>query len=410
MKIAVIVSTFPKLSETFILNQITGLLKRGHTVRIFSRFHPEEKVFHPEVTEYRLLKRTVYLPAVPTSKWACRLKAVGWLLRFLFTHPAVLFRVLRFLLCRKEPFSYLLFFHSLPILSFHPDVIHVHYGHNGNQFLPLKQIVPTSAFLTMFHGHDIHLGKEGGPGYYKELFRIADLILTNSEHTRCALLNQGAVPQKTMVHPVGICLKRFRFCGRTPRSSETPARILTISRLHEDKGVDCAIRAVAHLKTLLPDLPLEYRIVGDGPLEKPLKQLAEQTGLHEQIIFLGALNQSGVVEQLRQADLFLLMSVHEGLGVVLLEAQAMEVPIVATNVDGIPEAVLPGRSAILVPAGDAEAAARAMAELLKDPQRRIQMGREGRKYVEERYDVDVLNDKLIRIYSEILQNCRRQER
>ncbi|HOK65777.1 MAG TPA: glycosyltransferase [Anaerohalosphaeraceae bacterium] len=162
MRIAVIVSTFPKLSETFILNQITGLLKRGHTVRIFSRYHPQERVLHSEVAEYELLERTVYLPTVPVSKWVCRFKAVGWLLRFLFTHPVVLFRVLRYLLSRQEPFSYLLFFHSLPILSFRPDVIHVHFGNNGTFYWPLKIIQPKTAFLTMFHGHDLLLGLEGG--------------------------------------------------------------------------------------------------------------------------------------------------------------------------------------------------------------------------------------------------------
>ncbi|HOK65776.1 MAG TPA: glycosyltransferase [Anaerohalosphaeraceae bacterium] len=171
-----------------------------------------------------------------------------------------------------------------------------------------------------------------------------------------------------------------------------------------------ALQAIQHLIEKISSVRVVYHLVGDGPLRAQLEELAETLGIKNRIVFEGALEQKGVLERLHQADVFLLTSRDEWLGVVLLEAQAAGVPIVATNVGGIPEAVLPGRSAILVPVGDAEAAARAMAELLQDPQKRIQMGQEGRKYVEERYDVDMLNDKLVRIYSEALQNCRRQGR
>ncbi len=410
MRIAVIVSTFPKLSETFILNQITGLLKRGHTVRIFSRYHPQERVLHSEVAEYELLERTVYLPTVPVSKWVCRFKAVGWLLRFLFTHPVVLFRVLRYLLSRQEPFSYLLFFHSLPILSFRPDVIHVHFGNNGTFYWPLKIIQPKTAFLTMFHGHDLLLGLEGGADYYRQVFGFADKILANSEFTRQRLLEQGAPVERLCVHYVGIEPARFAFRDGPPARSDGIFRVLTVCRLCEQKRPDVALQAIQHLIEKISSVRVVYHLVGDGPLRAQLEELAETLGIKNRIVFEGALEQKGVLERLHQADVFLLTSRDEWLGVVLLEAQAAGVPIVATNVGGIPEAVLPGRSAILVPVGDAEAAARAMAELLQDPQKRIQMGQEGRKYVEERYDVDMLNDKLVRIYSEALQNCRRQGR
>ena len=81
MKIAVIASMFPKLSETFILNQITGLCDRGHEVSVFSRFRPAESFFHPDVKKYDLLNKTHYFPEIPHSKWHCRFKAAGWILR-----------------------------------------------------------------------------------------------------------------------------------------------------------------------------------------------------------------------------------------------------------------------------------------------------------------------------------------
>jgi len=409
MKIAVIASMFPKLSETFILNQITGLCRRGHQVRIFSRFSPAETIFHPEVGEYNLLKQTVYLPSVPSSKWCCRLKAFAWLLRFLVCHPVVTIRVLRYLLGGPEPFSYLLLFHSLPILSFHPDVIFVHYGHNGNLFIPLKEIEPKAAFMTMFHGHDLLLGQEGGPAYYRRLFAQADLVLANSEFTRRRLLEQGADPSRLRIHYVGVETEKFPFRGGLPVRQDGVFRILTVCRLCGQKGLDTSLRAVRELINMIPSVPIEYRIVGDGPDREMLENLTEELGLKEYVVFAGPMEQSGVVEQMRQADVFLLTSVYEWLGVVLLEAQAIGLPIVATNVGGIPEAVSAGESAILVPPSNPRAAAEALAECLRHPEKREKMGLAGRKHVEEHFDIDRLNDRLEQLFLEISQTVKKNQ-
>jgi colanic acid/amylovoran biosynthesis glycosyltransferase len=104
---------------------------------------------------------------------------------------------------------------------------------------------------------------------------------------------------------------------------------------------------------------------------------------------------------MRQADVFLLTSVYEWLGVVLLEAQAIGLPIVATNVGGIPEAVSAGESAILVPPSNPRAAAEALAECLRHPEKREKMGLAGRKHVEEHFDIEVLNERLERFFGDL---------
>lgn len=404
LKVAVIVSTFPKISETFILNQITGLVRRGHEVTIFSRFRPTESVVHPEVQEYDLLEKTVYFPSIPDRKWACRLKAAGCILLSFFCAPDVVIRTLRYLLGRGAPFSYPVLFSALTVLRFRPDVIHVHYGHNGNLFLPLKQIEPSAAFLTMFHGHDLLLGLEGGKDYYTRLFAEADLILANSEFTRDRLLEQGADAVKIRVHYVGIEVKKFPCRKELPHPDREDFRILTVARLCEQKGLDCSLQAVHHLIQMFPSFPIEYRIAGDGPLANSLKQLAQEWGVSEQVSFLGSLEQTEVIRHLREADAFLLTSIHEWLGMVLLEAQAVGVPVVAVRIGGIPEAVDPGRSAILVPPRDPQATAAALARLLKNPDQRLRMGQAGRQHVEKHFDIDGLNDKLEQIYREL---CRK---
>ena len=402
MKIAVIVSTFPKLSETFILNQVIGLCRRGHPVTIYSRFRPTETIVHPDVVQYDLLKKTRYFSRVPSSKWLCRLKAAAWILLCFPCRPGIVIKTLRYLLGARGSFSYPVLFTALSVLRDRPDIILCHYGHNGNLIRPLKLIDPSVAFITLFHGHDIRLGLKGGPDYYTELFGTADRILANSEHTRRALLEQGADSQRTLVHHVGIEPEKFP-CRQAAVRNKGPLRILTVSRLAEDKGLEYSLRALHRLITEHPALSVEYRIVGDGPLEESLKQLTRELGLSGRVRFMGALDQTGVIQQYREADIFLLTSLHEGLGMVLLEAQAIGVPIVAARTDGIPEAVDPGRSAVLVPPKDIEETARQLYHVLTNPELWKQMGQAGRNHVETYFDVHVLNDRLVQIMDQILR-------
>ena len=161
---------------------------------------------------------------------------------------------------------------------------------------------------------------------------------------------------------------------------------------------------MSQLVSNFPSETIEYRIAGNGPLQEPLRLLVRELGLSSQVTFLGAMDQSAVSSQMQEADIFLLTSIHEGLGMVLLEAQAVGLPIVATETGGIPEAVVPGRSALLVPPQDPQAAAAALAECLRDPEKRIQMGKAGREHVEKQFDVEILNDKLADLYKQLRQD------
>ena len=153
---------------------------------------------------------------------------------------------------------------------------------------------------------------------------------------------------------------------------------------------------------------MEYRIAGGGQQENRLKQMVRELGLSKRVHFLGPLDQTEVIRQLQEADLFLLTSIREWLGMVLLEAQAIGLPVVATRVGGIPEAVDPDHSAVLVPPEDPQAAARALDECLHASEMRIRMGRAGRRHVENRFDVDNLNDTLVQIFRDLCRNTKRR--
>jgi len=142
--------------------------------------------------------------------------------------------------------------------------------------------------------------------------------------------------------------------------------------------------------------------VGDGPLRDALKKRINEHGLGETITLCGAMDQSDVVEEMRAADIFLLPSVHEGFGRVLVEAQATGLPIVVSDVGGVREAVSPDESASLVPSGDVGAMADALGDLIEAPARRTEMGSAGRRYAHDNFDIARLNDRLESICAELV--------
>ncbi len=409
MKIAVMTHVFPALSETFILNQITGLLERGHEVWILAERQGRDTKVHPEVDKHSLQQRTFFPPPSPSSKGLCWLRALGLLLRNLPRYPSAMLRFLGLFLLRRRGLSLNVLYYLLELCEKQVEVLSCHYGPNGLVGVLLKKGLPRLKVVVTFHGYDVQLGFERGKDFYRPLFTQADLILVNSEFTRRRLLEQGADASRLRVHYMGVETEKFPYRGGRPVRQDGVFRILTVCRLCGQKGLDTSLRAVRELINMIPSVPIEYRIVGDGPDREMLEKLTEELGLKEYVVFAGPMEQSGVVEQMRQADVFLLTSVYEWLGVVLLEAQAIGLPIVATNVGGIPEAVSAGESAILVPPSNPRAAAEALAECLRHPEKREKMGLAGRKHVEEHFDIDRLNDRLEQLFLEISQTVKKNQ-
>jgi colanic acid/amylovoran biosynthesis glycosyltransferase len=208
--------------------------------------------------------------------------------------------------------------------------------------------------------------------------------------------------------PVGLDLGEFPFRERSLQPGDT-LRLLTVARLTEIKGHEFALRAVAQLRRSIPEL--RYDIVGDGPLRKPLESLVADLDLNTSVRFHGACAGDEIKRLLAQAHLFLLCSVNvagdqEGQGLALQEAQACGLPVVATIHGALPEGILPGRSGFLVPERDDRALAAALNELATQSKTWADMGRVGRAFVEEHYDIRKLNTSLLAIYSEAMEGRR----
>lgn len=177
--------------------------------------------------------------------------------------------------------------------------------------------------------------------------------------------------------------------------------LLTVSRLIPCKGIELCIEAVSHLG----DLPVRLRIVGNGApdYELSLQELAKILGVSEQVDFIGAVPPNEIAEEYRTADIFILASYVEAFGIVLVEAMAAGVPIVATNVGGIPAVVEDGVSAKLVPAGDAQSLATAIRSLMTSEEKLHHMAIAARARSRQ-FDLKIVLDKLVQTYHSLVSN------
>ena len=400
MKVALILSYFPTLSETFILNQVTGLLDMGHEVEIFSLQNPYEKKIHPDVEDYGLLQRTHFMPHNRVKRV---FKAAYLINRNFYKSPL---KILRSLNIFKYGSSLRLLYVLIPLLEKTFDIIHCHFGPNGIVGEYLKAISIRGKYITSFHGYDVNIyPTRVGENVYKDLFEKGDVFICNTNFTRERLIELGCNEKKIIILPVGLRIGRFKFSVRRVQEKE-PIKILTVARLVEEKGHRYAIEAVSEL--IRKHTNLQYIIAGDGPVKSELDDLVSKLGIGRHVKFLGAVDQNEALELYQQAHIFILPGVigrnggTEGQGLVLQEAQAVGLPVISTSIGGIPEGVLDGKSGFLVPERDVDALTERLQYLIEHPELWPELGRCGRKFVEEKYDIEVLNSKLVSIYDALL--------
>ncbi len=184
---------------------------------------------------------------------------------------------------------------------------------------------------------------------------------------------------------------------------------MTIARLVEKKGVAYAIEAVARLVS--SGKRITYDVIGgDGGLRRDLERLIEDLGVWAYVRLLGWKNHDEVLRLLQNAHILVAPSVtatngdQEGIPNVIKEAMALGLPVISTLHSGIPELVEDGKSGFLVPERDVDSLADRLAYLIDHPERWPEMGQLGRKYVEEHYDINTLNDSLVEIYQRLLKD------
>lgn len=411
MRIAFVVGRFPALSETFILNQITGLLDRGHEVHIYADRPEDFAQMHSEVEQYKLLERTYYL-GMPGGRLQRTVKGLGLLLANLPKKPGVLLRSLdgtqyNFAKYREQAAFMRLLYASVPFIDKKPyDVFHCHFAAYGLRAVLLRELGAISGkILTTFHGFDVSsYARQTNREFYQKLFALGDAYTVNTTFTANNAISLGCPPEKIITLPVGLDMSGYSFTDRT-LTPTAPVKMLTVGRLVEKKGMEYSIRAVAQVARTFDQI--EYNIVGTGELKSSLEKLIAELGMADKIHLLGPRTTEELRHLYAESHIFVLSSVtaangdQEGQGLVLQEAQATGLPVISTLHNGIPDGLLDGESGFLVPERDVDALAAKLLYLIEQPQMRLEMGKTGREFVQERYDINRLNDRLVEIYRQL---------
>jgi colanic acid/amylovoran biosynthesis glycosyltransferase len=406
MRIAFFVGVFPVLSETFVLDQIVGLIDKGHEVDIFATGKPKQPdQVHPVFREYQLQQRTYYRPPMPENLLLRFISGLILLARYIWVDPDLILRSLNFVKYGKPSLSLRILFSVISHVGKQKyyDIIHCHFGMHGLIAMYMKQLGAIKGpILVTFHGYDVNgWPKQYGSQSYQELFNYADQFTANTRYTAQKAINLSCDPERIKILPVGVNLDLFPYQERA-LYPEKKIEILTVGRLVEKKGIAYSIRAMKVLKE--KELDFRYRIIGEGPLRDQLQQLISDLGLENQVFLLGGLPRDQVIKLYQETDLFVLASVtaqngdQEGQGLVLQEAQAMGIPVISTLHNGIPDGVKHGETGFLAPEKDSQSLADYLLHLIQNPDEYKTMSRSARQFIEAEYDIHHLLNQLIDIY------------
>ncbi len=400
MSIGFMAGSFPTISETFVLNQVTGLLDRGHTVRPISLGPPrEDQPRHDQVEAYSLQELTTVL--MRYSKWRRLAMAPLMAGQILRSKPKVLLRALDVTEYGRAAMTCQLLeqvyrFETSGIAD-SVDCMVCHFGPVGARAVTLRDVGMFQApIVTFFHAYDLTTPRFQEGDVYKRLFETGELFLAISEHARRLLIGLGCPEERIRIHHMGVDCGRFSCHER--RYNGGPVRVLSVGRMVEKKGHLCGLEGVS--AAVETGAPVEYTIVGDGDLRPEVESSVSDLGLEEHVRLLGWQPQEAVVQLMYDHDILMMPSMtaangdEEGVPVVLMEAMATGMPVLASRHAGIPELVRDGESGMLVAEGDSKALGEALVSLAATPEKWPQMGRAARQIVEREYDIEVLNADL----------------
>jgi len=234
-----------------------------------------------------------------------------------------------------------------------------------------------------------------------------DMMIASSEAVRRSFIKRGVREDKIVTIYNGIDFSKFDSIDRVEARGKTRLEfglddstflVGTVARLQRVKGVECLIKAANHVVESIPDV--RFLIVGDGPQKAELEYKVEQLDLSSRFIFAGT--RGDVPAILSALDLFVLPSLSEALGIAVIEALLMRVPVVATNVGGVPEIVKSGETGVLVPPKDPIRLGEAIAYMHSNRDRAIALARAGERRVREMSEINRLAQKQAELYEELL--------
>lgn len=392
-RIAFILKGYPRLSETFIAQEILALERRGIDIDIWSLRHPTDSAIHQ--MHKSIQSPVFYLPeylyqaplrVLRGALWSLRQPGFPALMRVFWRD----FRRDRTANRGRRLGQAMVMARELPASVRH---LHAHFLHTPGSVTRYAALLSGRNWTFSAHAKDIWTT----PDWEKrEKIASSQWGVTCTEQGACHLQSLADDPGKISLVYHGLDLSRF---PEPPKSRPQrdgsdpgdPVRIMSVGRAVAKKGFDDLVRALAALPK---ELNWQFAHIGGGELLKDLKRQAAESGLEKHVIFMGAKNQTEIISLLREADMFVLPSKRarsgdqDGLPNVLMEAATQKLAIVASDFAGIPEFIRDGREGVLVPPSDWESLSNAVNMLIRDPKRRGKLGTGAHRRLREAFSMD----------------------
>ena len=407
--VAYIVKAWPRLSETFILNEIISLEQRGLTVRIFSVREPDAGPSHSKVSQVRakvtcLAFGAHWKQAVPANlRVLCR--RPGRYLRVLLQAAAMMvIRHRRF----TPPWHFFEAAYLVDMLSRSPvDHLHAHFASTPTLVALYAHRLCGVPYTFTAHAKDIYVSD---PDTFRAKLEEAQAVVTCTQYNREFLSERFGPICDGKVRSIyhGLDVSQFDFRLPAKINSGEPL-ILSVARLVEKKGLDDLIAAADILRRRGRAFHVE--IIGSGPQREALKAQAKGLGLANRVKLPGAQAHDVVCLAYQRASVFVLPCViasngdRDGIPNVLLEAMASGVPVISTPVSGIPELIESGRDGLLVPPNDPEGLAEAIDKVLGSQELRENLARAARAKIESSFSLDASAERLLPLFGEPEHPC-----
>ena len=404
-KIAYLVSRFPHLPETFILREMIELERQGWEIALYPLIRQHQAVIHQEARAW--LPRARWLPYFSPAVLRANIKQLA-------SDPG------RFAETASQALGGNLFSQKFLVraLALLPKAImaacqmqqegiahiHAHYATHPALVAWIIHRLTGIRYSLSVHAHDIFVDTT----MLERKLQGAEFIVAISEFNRdyLARLYGAWILKKIHVIHCGIDLARYRLCSGPAQNGE-PFELLAIGSLQPYKGHRYLIQACALLKER--GLPIHCRIIGEGGEHRNLERQIASAGLAEQVELLGARSQEEVAQLLTTAHAYVQPSVvanrgkMEGIPVALMEALACQLPVVATRLSGVPELVHPDETGYLVPPGDAQALAEALAGIYANPRQAASLAKAGRELVRKEFELQMNVERLAWLFAQVIE-------
>lgn len=403
--IAYFTQVYPGLTQTFVYREVLALRERSVPVFTFSVWPPDSADLSAETVSLR--DETFYI--FPLS-WISLIRAH---LKYLFSRPRCYLGTMAFVLTRPGESlrnrwrSLLHFLYGMVAIREMERLgiqhIHVHFAWSASSIALIANRLLGIPFSITLHSNEIYFDRL----LLKDKVRYARFVVTISEYNRRfleKLLSEEGLSDKIHVVHCGLDPEVFT-PSRGPRRDGSEFTIVGVGQLAPRKGFHVLVEACHHLAER--DVPFRCYILGEGEERGRLEGLIEQYNLREQVLLPGRIYQEDLRNFLERASIFALPCVkdksgdQDGIPVVLMEAMAMELSTVSTDISGVPELIDHERSGLLTPPGDAIALADTLHRLRDDPELRERLGKAARKTVVNEFNIYRSAEQIAQLFEEM---------